>query len=972
MIKQRFDVAGMSCSACSARVEKVVGRLDGVESAAVNLLTNTLDVTYDETKLDAGTIAARVTKAGYETVPCPVTPAAANSAPAAVDSADGTCAVETASTTSAAGDEACADGTCPTASGDVAATVKQRFDVTGMTCSACSARVEKVVGRLDGVDEATVNLLRNTLDVTYDPNRVSAGHIMATVEKAGYQATAEPITRSRTAVPADAVAVTGSDIKQRFDVTGMTCSACSARVEKVVSRLLRNTLDVRYNGDKVSASDIVAVVEKAGYQATPQPVETPVTAAPTPAYTPAPAREFKRDDRQAKAYRSMKTRLITSIIFVIPLFYLSMGHMMGWPLPDIFLGTENAMIFAFTQFLLLIPIVFVNRKYFQVGFRTLAHGAPNMDTLIAIGSASAIVYGIYAIYKIAFAFGQNDLETVRHFAMDLYFESAGTILALITVGKFLEARAKGKTSDAIAKLVNLAPKEARVERAGVEQMIPIEAVRRDDIVIVKAGESIPVDGVVVEGQAAVDESAITGESIPVAKHDGDTVIGATVNRTGYFKMRATKVGEDTTLAQIIRLVDEASSSKAPIAKLADKVSGVFVPVVIGIALIALFAWLIAGYKLEFALAIGISVLVISCPCALGLATPTAIMVGTGKGATNGILIKSAESLETAHAVNTVVLDKTGTVTEGKPQVTDIIALDDSYSEADILKLAYALEKPSEHPLATAIIERAEADGTALVPVSDFTQTPGEGISGVIDGARSHAGNLRMLANRGFDAKGLAAEADRLADAGKTPLFFTEGDRVIGIIAVADVVKEESRTAIQTMKKMGLEVIMLTGDNERTAKAIQQQVGVDRVIADVLPQDKERVIRELQEAGKKVAMVGDGINDAPALVRADVGIAIGAGTDVAIESADIVLMKSRLTEVPTAIQLSDATIRNIKQNLFWALFYNAICIPIAAGVFYPIWGLKLTPMIAALAMSFSSVFVVTNALRLRFFKADFEK
>ncbi len=663
----------------------------------------------------------------------------------------------------------------------------------------------------------------------------------------------------------------------------------------------------------------------------------------------------------------MKRRLLLSAIFTIPLFYISMGHMMGWPLPGGLLGMENAITFAFTQFLLLIPVVFVNAKYYRMGFKTLFHGSPNMDSLIAIGSGAAIVYGIYAIFKIGIGFGHGDMETVHSFMMDLYFESAGMILTLITLGKTLEARAKGKTSDAITKLMNLAPKTATVERNGVEQQIPVEQVQQGETLIVKAGESVPVDGVVLEGFSSVDESALTGESIPVEKHVGDTVIGATINKTGYFKMQATKVGDDTTLAQIVRLVDEATSSKAPIAKLADKVAGVFVPTVIGIALVAAAVWLVLGYGVEFALSIGISVLVISCPCALGLATPTAIMVGTGKGATNGILIKSAEALETAHNIDTVVLDKTGTITQGKPVVTDILC-GAGIDRLRLLQTAASLEKLSEHPLADAITAEAGKAKLPLSPVEDFQQIPGQGIVGRVDGEMCLAGNRRMMDAHNITGGELLRSGETLAAEGKTPLFFARAGKLMGVIAVADVVKPTSAQAIQELSGLGIEVVMLTGDNAKTAQAIQRQVGVDRVVAEVFPQDKEKEIRRLQVNGKKVAMVGDGINDAPALARADVGIAIGAGTDVAIESADIVLMKSDLLDVSTAIQLSKAVIRNIKQNLFWAFIYNIIGIPIAAGVFFLSFGWKLNPMLGAFAMSFSSVFVVSNALRLRWFRA----
>lgn len=755
--------------------------------------------------------------------------------------------------------------------------------------------------------------------------------------------------------------------KEQFNVTGMTCAACSARVEKAVGRLpgvdkiavnlLKNIMVVEYDETALDTQKIIGAVTEAGYGASLKEAAQQGKASKS--------MQASANDIARQEYEAVKKRLKLSLVFAVPLSYISMGHMMGWPLPEIFLGVENAMIFSLTLLLLVIPVVFINFKFFRVGFKTLFAASPNMDSLIAIGASASLVYGVYALYKIAYGFGHGDLALVHRFSMDLYFESAGMILTLITFGKFLEARAKGRTSDAITKLMDLAPKTAVVERDGAELEIPVEEVEKGDILVVRSGMSVPVDGVLTEGHAAVDESAITGESIPVEKETGSKVTGATVVKSGFFKMRADRVGKDTTLAQIVRLVDDATSSKPPIAKMADKVSGVFVPAVIGIALVTAAVWLLLGESFEFALSNAIAVLVISCPCALGLATPTAIMVGTGRGAASGVLIKSAEALETVHEVNTIVLDKTGTITQGEPGVTDVL-YSSSTGEAQLVKTAASLEKYSEHPLAQAIVKYAEQKNVQLVPVTDFAQQAGRGIKGVMEGKGCFGGNRRMLEEAGLYDDNVKMLEEKLAAEGKTPLFFARDGILLGIIALADRVKPTSRAAIEEMKRMGLEVVMLTGDNARTAQAIQKEVGADRVVAEVLPQDKETEIRRLQQQGKKVAMVGDGINDAPALARADVGIAIGAGTDIAIESADLVLMKNDLLDVAGAVQLGHAVIRNIKQNLFWALFYNAICIPVAAGVFYPWFGIKLSPMLGALAMSFSSVFVVTNALRLRFF------
>lgn len=766
--------------------------------------------------------------------------------------------------------------------------------------------------------------------------------------------------------------------KETYDITGMSCAACSARIEKGISgmegmqqcsvNLLKNSMTVSYDEAELDSGKIIHQVEDIGYGASLHQTQGSKT-------TGASGRgKNGATDAAAEAAKQMKQRLIVSLVFTIPLFYISMGHMAGWPLPPWLLGARNHMIFAFTQFLLVLPVLIAGGHYFKNGLKNLWHRSPNMDSLIALGSGAAFVYGIYSIYKIAWGFSIEDMDMVETFGMNLYFESSAMILTLITLGKFMEARAKSKTSEAITKLMDLAPKTAKVLRNGQEEEISVDDVQNGDILVVRDGDTVPVDGKITEGFASVDESAITGESLPVDKQTGDPVTGGTINRTGYFQMEATAVGEHTTLSKIIQLVDDATSSKAPIAKLADKVSGVFVPVVITIALLAAILWLLAGQSFEFALSVAISVLVISCPCALGLATPTAIMVGTGRGAAKGILIKSAEALEITHSIDTVVLDKTGTVTQGKPVVTDVIALEadgktageNTQAYTELLQLAFSLEKMSSHPLAEAIVKKAEACSAAFQEVSDYEMIPGQGIAGTIDKVRCLAGNRKLMETNRIDISVAAGLQEKLADEGKTPLYFAQGGKFLGVIAAADVVKPTSREAIARLQEMGMDVIMLTGDNARTAEAIKKQVGIKTVIADVLPQDKEEKVRRLQEQGHKVAMVGDGINDAPALARADVGIAIGAGTDVAIESADIVLMKSDLMDAASAVSLSRAVMRNIKQNLFWAFFYNAIGIPVAAGVLYPAFHILLNPMIGAAAMSFSSVSVVSNALRLRFF------
>ena len=773
-------------------------------------------------------------------------------------------------------------------------------------------------------------------------------------------------------------------MKERFDVTGMTCSACSSHVEKSVSKLtgvenvsvnlLTNSMQVEFDENKLDTAGIIKAVEDAGYGAA---VKDGHAKSGTKTSGQSDSQENNGLSAVEQNVKNMKKRLIISLIFWIPLMYVSMGHMIyQWlniPMPPFTMnflhGNENAITYAFTQFLLLLPILIANQKYFKNGFKTLWHRSPNMDSLIAIGAGAAILYGVFAIYRIGYAMGHGDMAVVHQYAHDLYFESAGTILTLITIGKYLETKSKGKTSEAITKLLNLAPKTVTVVRDGVEQVIDAADVEKGEIFLVKPGESVAVDGIVLEGKSSFDESAITGESIPVPKQEGDTIVSASMNKSGLIRAKATKVGEDTTIAQIIRLVEEASSSKAPIAKMADKIAGVFVPAVITIALITGVIWLISGATFEFAMSTAIAVLVISCPCALGLATPVAIMVGTGKGAENGILIKSGDALETAHQIDTVVLDKTGTITQGKPVVTDIIcAAGKSAAKTQLLQIAGSLEKGSEHPLAEAIVNYCVTNNISLEKVTDFNALFGKGIEGTVSGTHYYAGNEKMMEEKGISLSTEQKNQIReLAKQGRTPLLFADENQFLGIVAVADVVKPTSKEAVQKFRDYGIHVIMLTGDNEVTAQAIKEQVGIDEVIAGVLPTQKEEKISALKPAGHKVAMIGDGVNDAPALASADVGIAIGAGTDVAIESADIVLMKNDLLDAVGAVKLSKAVIRNIKENLFWAFFYNSIGIPLAAGVLYPLFQIKLNPMFGAAAMSLSSVCVVSNALRLRWVK-----
>ena len=759
-------------------------------------------------------------------------------------------------------------------------------------------------------------------------------------------------------------------MKETFDITGMTCAACSARVQKAAAgvagvdeanvNLLKNSMELVYDGTPETASAVVAAIERAGYGAVSRSAAATSSASPSQAPAPNAIAE--------KAIEERRRQLIISAIFSVPLFYVAMGPMFGWPQPAALTGHEGMMAAALTQLLLCVPILFTNRHYFVNGFKSLFHGAPNMDSLIALGSAASAAWSIVGLYRMAIALGHGDVETAHAAFHNLYFDSAGMILTLITLGKFFEARAKGRTTGAITALMDLAPKTATVIRDGEEQVIPTEQVRVGDRVVVRAGESVPVDGVVVEGSASIDESAITGEPIPVEKAVGSEVTGATVSTRGWFVMEATAVGENTTLAGIIRLVDEATGSKAPIERQADRIAGVFVPVVIGIAAVTFVVWMLVSRDFATALTHAVSVLVISCPCALGLATPTAIMVGTGRGAANGILIKSAEALETAGTARAVVLDKTGTVTTGSPAVTDAIVADGATRE-ELLRAAAALERKSEHPLAEAICRHVDAEAPGVdadARVEGFGQLEGMGLVAIVDDAETLAGNARLMAEGGVDVSAYAARVEALADDAKTPLYFAADGRLLGILAVADPVKPTSAAAIARLREMGLTTVMLTGDQQRTAAAVGRVVGVDEVVAGVFPSQKEEKVRELQGTGSRVVMVGDGINDAPALARADVGMAIGAGTDIAMESADIVLMRSDPADVAAAIELSRATMRNIRQNLFWALFYNAICIPVAAGVLSPL-GITLNPMIGAAAMGFSSVFVVTNALRLRLWK-----
>lgn len=895
-MKRKFNIEKMSCASCASRIEKVVSNMDGVEKAIVNLATEKMVVEFNQNIISEKDIIAKVKQIGYGA--------------SLIENRD----IKTES-----------------------------FEVTGMTCASCQARVEKVLNKMPGVDNAVVNLATEKATVTYDKNIVVAKELEDKVKKIGFGL--KEIREENDGF-----------LKIKFKIKGMTCASCQARLEKVISKmegikdvvvnLATEEMSLKYDSREVSIKDIEEKVKGIGFS----------------------AEEIDKNDKEKEKntvkekVKSTKIRMIWSFIFAIPLICISMGPMIGIEVPSIISPDVNPFNYAFIQLILATAVIIVGREFFIHGFKNLFNLSPNMDTLVALGSTAAWIYGIYSLVKI----GEGEV----HFAHHLYFEAAGMIVAFISLGKYLEAITKGKTSDAMGKLMNLAPKTATVILDGKEKVINIDDVRVSDIILVKPGEKLPVDGVIIEGNTTVDESMLTGESMPVSKTIGDSVVGASINKHGMFKYKATKVGKDTVLSQIINLVEDAQGTKAPIAKLADVISGYFVPVVITIAVLSALAWYFIGHKdLEFSLNILISVLVIACPCALGLATPTAIMVSTGKGAENGVLIKSGASLEEAHKISTVVFDKTGTITEGKPKVTDIIP--NGFTEDEILRLVGASEKGSEHPLGEAIVKEAtEIRNLTLPKIEKFDSTPGEGITTIIEGKSVIAGNKKIMERYGISIKDLEEAAHNLAREGKTPMYAAVDNKLAGIIAVSDPVKKNSKKAIKALHNMGIEVVMLTGDNEKTAKAIAKTVGIDRVVSDVLPEGKANVIKEIQNEDKKVAMVGDGINDAPALATAEIGIAIGSGTDVAIESADIVLMRSDILDVVSAIQLSRATIRNIKENLGWAFGYNVLGIPVAMGILYIFKGPLLNPMIGAFAMSLSSVSVLLNALRLKRFKPKF--
>jgi P-type Cu+ transporter len=815
----------------------------------------------------------------------------------------------------------------------------EQLKIAGMTCAACAKTAEKAVSKIEGVTKASVNFATEKLSVEYDEALVSTDIVKAAVEKAGYQALDETNAKEVT-----------------MAIQGMTCAACVRNVEKAVNKIngvesgvvnfATEKATIKYNPQIVRLSEIKQAINEVGYKALDAEVGN---------------RTDEDRIRKEKEIKTLWTKFIVSGIFAIPLLYIAMVPMITWirlPFPPGLDPMQYPLIYALVELVLTIPVIIAGNKFYSVGFKAILRRSPNMDSLIAMGTSAAILYSIYSIFRIA----EGEFGHVE----DLYFETAGVIITLILLGKSLEAVSKGKTSEAIKKLMGLAPKTAIVIQDGKEIEMPIEEVLVGDVVLVKPGEKIPVDGEVIEGNSSVDESMLTGESIPVEKKTGDKVIGASINKNGLLKFRATKVGSDTALAQIVKLVEDAQGSKAPIAQMADIVSGYFVPIVFAIAILSALLWYISGQGEVFALTIFISVLVIACPCALGLATPTAIMVGTGKGAENGVLIKGGEALESTHKIKTIVFDKTGTITEGRPEVTDILTTG-IIDEKRLLQIAASAEKGSEHPLGEAIVRGAGKQNLSIIKIDQFINIPGHGIEVELDGKVVYLGNRKLMLNKNVDLTKLESMSDKLASEGKTPMYISFGNELAGIIAVADIVKESSANAIKKLHDMGIEVAMITGDNRRTAEAIAKQVGIDRVLAEVLPEDKANEVKKLQAEGKRVAMVGDGINDAPALAQADIGIAIGSGTDVAMESADIVLMRSDLMDVPTAIQLSKSTIRNIKQNLFWAFAYNIAGIPLAAGLFYIFGGPKLNPIFAALAMSLSSVSVLTNALRLKRFK-----
>jgi len=752
-------------------------------------------------------------------------------------------------------------------------------------------------------------------------------------------------------------------VKQKYDVSGMTCSACQLAVEKSVHKLeavndvsvnlISNTMSVEFDDSKVSEKDIIKAVESAGYGASIK------------GDSKSAGKTSEREDPYELELSKMRKRLLYSLIFMVPLMYIAMGSMMGLPQPSFLVGDENVLIMALTQMILTIPVMIINSHFYKTGFKALLNRTPNMDSLIAVGSSAAFVYGVMVMYKMAYGFGHGDVASVAHYGHDLYFESTAMILVLITLGKYFEARAKKRTSSAINSLMDLTPQFATVERDNEQIDIPVEEILIGDIILVKPGSNIPVDGKIVSGQTTIDESALTGESIPVEKKDGDNVMAATTNKTGFIKFEATHVGEDTTIAKIIELVEDANTTKAPIAKLADKISGVFVPVVIIIAIVTFIVWMFTSGDISLATSMAISVLVISCPCALGLATPVAIMVGTGKGAKLGILFKSAEALENLHNTDVVLLDKTGTITSGEFNVREVISK--KYSEEEFLKIAASMERGSEHPLAKSIVKYAQDKGIELEEAKNFTALAGLGVIAEVNGKSYLTGNLKLMTDEDFDTSEYEEYIDEFSAKAYTSIYFADEESVIGIISLSDTLKENSQEAIEELKSLGIKVAMVTGDNKKTADTLGRQLGLDEIYSEVLPAQKEQIVREHIEKGQKVCFVGDGINDAPSLARADIGVAIGAGTDIAIESADVVLIKSSLLDLINAIKLSNATIKNIKQNLFWAFFYNTIGIPVAAGVFYTSFGLKLNPMIGALAMSLSSLFVVSNALRLNFFK-----